>query len=159
MRFFLLDKVTELTLGQTASAVKCVTLTDEVLHDHFPNHPIYPGVLIVEGLAQLGGCLVEASVNTLSASTLKRAVMVKLDKISFLNPCGPGDRLTYRATIEALSDDAAKLSVEASCEGEARVKGAITYVLTEVADAQLSAQRVSTYKLWTRGLANAPQFR
>jgi hypothetical protein len=85
--------------------------------------------------------------------------MVRIEKVSFLNPSGPGDRLTYKASVESLSEDAAKLNVEASCDGDPRVKGAITYVLTEVADPHLATTRVNTYKLWTRGLANAPQFR
>ena len=43
MRYYLIDKVTALQVGTSATGVKCVTLTDEVLHDHFPDHPMLPG--------------------------------------------------------------------------------------------------------------------
>ena len=52
MRYYLIDKVTALTPGRSATGLKCVTLTDEVLHDHFPDHPMLPGALIVEAAAQ-----------------------------------------------------------------------------------------------------------
>ena len=45
MRFFLIDKVTELQVGALIRGVKAVTLTDEVLHDHFPDHPVLPGTI------------------------------------------------------------------------------------------------------------------
>src|SRR4029079_7831143 len=63
MRYYLIDKVTELTAGQSARGVKCVTLTDEVVHDHFPDFPMLPGALIVEAAAQLAGFLLEMTFN------------------------------------------------------------------------------------------------
>ena len=50
MRYFLIDKVTELVPGERARGVKNVTLSDETLHDHFPDHPIMPGALILLAL-------------------------------------------------------------------------------------------------------------
>ena len=63
MRFFLIDRVTELVAGERARGIKTVSLSDDVLHDHFPDYPIMPGTLILESAAQLGGFLVEMSVN------------------------------------------------------------------------------------------------
>src|SRR5262249_56251763 len=57
MRYFLVDKVTELVPGERIRGVKCVSLSDEVLHDHFPDFPVMPGALIVEAGAQLAGFL------------------------------------------------------------------------------------------------------
>ena len=59
MRYYLIDKVTELSVGRRARGVKCATLTDEILHDHFPDFPMLPGALIVEAAAQLAGFLLE----------------------------------------------------------------------------------------------------
>jgi len=59
MRFYLYDRVEEICYGRYMVAVKCITLADDVFDEHFPGHPIFPGSLIMEGLAQLGGALFE----------------------------------------------------------------------------------------------------
>ena len=51
MRFFLLDKITEYEPKKSAKGLKCITLSDPVLHDHFPGLPLLPGALIMEGVA------------------------------------------------------------------------------------------------------------
>ena len=51
MRYFLLDRVTDVVPGESARGIKNVTLTDDVLHDHFPDFPILPGALLVEAFA------------------------------------------------------------------------------------------------------------
>ena len=63
MRYYLIDKVTDLVSGERAKGLKCVTLTDDILHDHFPDYPMLPGALIVESAAQLAGFLLEMSFN------------------------------------------------------------------------------------------------
>ena len=73
MRYYLIDKVTELELGERARGVKCVTLTDEVLHDHFPDYPMLPGALIVEAAAQLAGFLLEMTFNRRGRAPAARA--------------------------------------------------------------------------------------
>ena len=159
MRYFLLDKVTSIEIGKVATGVKCVTLTDETLHDHFPDHPILPGALITEGLAQLSGFLLEISVNTESTLDLRRAVLVQIDKMKFHNHCGPGDRLEFRAIIESLHEDAAQLSVEALSEGEKKAAGRLTFALLKIDSPKITAQRVEVYKLWTRDLKHCPTLR
>ena len=46
MRYFLIDRVTELVVGERIRGIKAITLTDEVLHDHFPDYPVMPGMLM-----------------------------------------------------------------------------------------------------------------
>ncbi len=60
MRYVLLDRIIELEPPVRARGIKCVSLADDVFVDHFPGHPVMPGALIIESLAQLGGVLVEA---------------------------------------------------------------------------------------------------
>jgi 3-hydroxyacyl-[acyl-carrier-protein] dehydratase len=67
---------------------------------HFPGHPIYPGVLILEGMAQAGGVLALKS-NDLSAEELKNKVIyfMSIDKAKFRTPVKPGDKLEYKIEI------------------------------------------------------------
>ena len=61
MRFFLIDKITRWEPGVAAEATKNVALSEDFFDDHFPRRPIMPGVLIVEGMAQISGLLLEAT--------------------------------------------------------------------------------------------------
>ena len=58
MRWFWLDRFTEFVSGSHATAVKCVSLSEDHLHDHWPGYPIMPNSLVAEGMAQRGGLLV-----------------------------------------------------------------------------------------------------
>ena len=58
MRWFWIDRFVEFRSGESAKAIKNVSLAEEQLHDHFPGYPVMPASLIIEGLAQTGGILV-----------------------------------------------------------------------------------------------------
>jgi 3-hydroxymyristoyl/3-hydroxydecanoyl-(acyl carrier protein) dehydratase len=103
----LVAKILSIEVGE-AVGLKCVTLTDDILHDHFPDLPILPGALITEGLAQLAGFLLEATFNRDETLAPKRAVLVQIDKMKFHSPTGPGDTLTLRARLESFFEDAAQ---------------------------------------------------
>lgn len=118
MRYFLIDKVTKLVPGERARGIKCVTLTDETLHDHFPDFPILPGALLIEGAAQLAGLLIEATVNG-PEGVPRRALLVQIDKAKFKETTGPGDRIEVEARLEQRLDAAARVAIEAAVEGEA----------------------------------------
>ena len=62
MRFVLIDRVEELELGKRATGYKRISPDEEYFRDHFPGHPVVPGVLVLESLVQLGGRLVGASI-------------------------------------------------------------------------------------------------
>src|SRR5204862_4295995 len=108
MRYYLIDKVTELTAGQRARGVKCVTLTDEIMHDHFPDFPMLPGALIVEAAAQLAGFLLEMSFNG-PQQPLVRALLVQIQRAKFYEPVVPGDRLDITATIDSTREASAQV--------------------------------------------------
>ena len=88
MRYFLIDKVTELVPGERIRGVKCVTLSDEVLHDHFPDYPILPGALILEAGAQLAGFLLEATFNE-PGRPPRRALLAQVRRAKFHEMTGP----------------------------------------------------------------------
>jgi len=71
VRFLLIDRITSLTPGEAATAIKRVALSEDFFDDHFPLKPIVPGVLVVEGLAQLSGALLRETVNREGATGVK----------------------------------------------------------------------------------------
>ena len=69
MRYILLDRITTLQPPELARGVKCVSLSDDCMADHFPGHPIMPGALILESLAQLAGVLLEQTMRERKPTT------------------------------------------------------------------------------------------
>src|SRR5260221_14130774 len=117
MRYFLLDKVTSFEAGKRASGVKCVTLTEDILHDHFPDHPVLPGALLLESMSQLGGFLVELSFHKGGGPVL-RAVLAQIKDAKFHRACAPGDRIELEAVLESQLESAARNTTDASVDGE-----------------------------------------
>ena len=101
--FLLIDRVTELELGQSIEGYKNVSISEPVFEGHFPNHPIYPGVMILEGMAQAGGILGLKS-GKFSKEELEQKVIyfMSIDKAKFRKPVRPGDRLVYKITVKKL---------------------------------------------------------
>jgi 3-hydroxyacyl-[acyl-carrier-protein] dehydratase len=89
-----------MTEGESITGYKNVSISEPVFEGHFPGHPIYPGVMILEGMAQAGGILALKSAG-LSEDELKQKVIyfMSIDKAKFRNPVRPGDRLEYRISI------------------------------------------------------------
>jgi len=98
--FLLVDKVVEMQEGKSIFAYKNVSISEPVFQGHFPGHPIYPGVMILEGMAQAGGILALLSAG-LSKEELEKKVIyfMSIDRAKFRNPVRPGDRLDYKIDI------------------------------------------------------------
>lgn len=157
MRYFLLDRITAFEQGKRASAIKCVTLTDEILHDHFPDHPILPGALLIESMSQLGGFLVELSFHIETQNTVRRAILTQIKDAKFHRGCRPGDRIELEAVLESQLEDAARISATATVEGERVARAELTFILREVDSERVHAQRREIYRVWTRDLKPQPQ--
>lgn len=155
MRYFMLDRVLDFEKSTRASAVKNITLSEDVLSDHFPDLPIYPGAFIIESAAQLAGFLLEMSLN--SKENVKRALMVQVDQAKFYKPAEPGDQLLLEAQIDNLADDAARVSVKVSCTGEKVARVQITMVMKEISWQKIHEQRRRLYKIWTKNLKDSPE--
>jgi len=98
--FLLVDRVTELTKGESAIAFKNVSISEPVFQGHFPGHPIYPGVMILEGMAQAGGILAFRSMDLTDEDAANKVVyFMSIDKAKFRAPVRPGDRLEYRMSV------------------------------------------------------------
>nr|MBP3724453.1 3-hydroxyacyl-ACP dehydratase FabZ [Campylobacter sp.] len=90
----LVDRVTELEVGKSIKAYKNVTIGEPIFQGHFPGHPVYPGVMILEGMAQAGGVLAFKSMPDDDLSN-KVVYFMSIDGAKFRSPVRPGDRLEY----------------------------------------------------------------
>lgn len=99
--FLLVDRVTDMTKSESITAYKNVSISEPVFQGHFPGHPIYPGVMILEGMAQAGGVLAFLSMDDVSEEEIANKVVyfMSIDKAKFRNPVRPGDRLEYRLSV------------------------------------------------------------
>jgi 3-hydroxyacyl-[acyl-carrier-protein] dehydratase len=96
--FLLVDKVAEIKEGESIDAYLNISITNPVFEGHFPDHPIYPGVLIIEGMAQAGGILAFQSVPEDEVKD-KVVYFMSIDNAKFRNPVKPGDKLEYKLTV------------------------------------------------------------
>ncbi|CAM2758096.1 3-hydroxyacyl-ACP dehydratase FabZ [Helicobacter felis] len=99
--FLLVDRVVRLETYKQVHAYKNITYNEEVFTGHFPSKPIYPGVLIVEGMAQAGGLLAFVSLFGVSPeiAQTKLVYFMTIDSVKFRNPVIPGDQLHYHLEV------------------------------------------------------------
>jgi len=99
--FLLVDRVEKLNKGESIIAYKNVSISEPVFQGHFPEHPIYPGVMILEGMAQAGGILAFKSMDGVSEEEIANKVVyfMSIDKAKFRFPVKPGDKLEYHITV------------------------------------------------------------
>jgi 3-hydroxyacyl-[acyl-carrier-protein] dehydratase len=99
--FLLLDRVTQLEKGVSIEGYKNVSISEPVFQGHFPDHPIYPGVMIIEGMAQAGGVLAFKSSSEEDQDDMSNKVVyfMSIDKAKFRSPVTPGDQLVYKLTV------------------------------------------------------------
>lgn len=89
--FLLVDKVEDIILGESARGIKNVTMNEQVFQGHFPKDPIFPGVLIVEAMAQTAAVLALLSLGSDSAHEQKSIYFMTIDNVKFRKPVRPGD--------------------------------------------------------------------
>ena len=135
MRFYLIDKATRICPGKWLEAVKCVSLSEDVFNEHFPGYPIFPGSLILEGLAQASGILLEQTLRG-QGYPHRRAVLSLVEKMKFYFRVTPGDCLTYRVEIKCLyPDEYAALKVQATGpDGKVRARGELLFSFLDIDD-------------------------
>jgi len=93
--FLLVDRITNVKEGEEVEGYLNISITNSVFQGHFPGHPIYPGVLIIEGMAQTGAILPFTVMNKEELQN-KVVYFMSIDKAKFRKPVRPGDRLVYR---------------------------------------------------------------
>jgi len=99
--FLLVDRITDLTKGEYIEGYKNISISEPVFQGHFPDHPIYPGVMIIEGMAQAGGVLAFKSMDNATQEEIENKVVyfMSIDKAKFRAPVTPGDKLIYKINV------------------------------------------------------------
>lgn len=122
MKFILLDKVTELAVGQRISAVKALSLSEEYLADHFPQFPVLPGVMMIEALVQTAAMLVRVT-NGFEQSMI---VLREARNVKYKSFVKPGDVLQITLEAKSLEENESSFKGSVSVDGrpvmEARLK-------------------------------------
>jgi len=113
--FLLVDRLVEMEDGQRAVGIKNVTINEPIFRGHFPGHPIFPAVLILEAMAQTGGMLL---LSTVDKHEGKLVYMIAIDKARFRKPVLPGDQLRFEMTMIRLSRLGCKMRGEAYVDGD-----------------------------------------
>ncbi|NKB97522.1 MAG: 3-hydroxyacyl-ACP dehydratase FabZ [Pseudomonadales bacterium] len=123
----LVDRVTEMVVGESVKGYKNITANEEVFNGHFPGEPIFPGVLILEAMAQLSGVLAFETKGTRPADGVNY-LFGGVDKARFRRPVVPGDRLEMESSIIADRRIMMKFETSAYVDGELACSAVLSVV-------------------------------
>ncbi len=112
--FLLVDRILEMEGKERVVGLKNVTINEPFFQGHFPGHPIMPGVLIVEAMAQTGGVLL---LSQLEAPETKVVYFMALDEVKFRRPVVPGDQLRMEVTVVQNRGATVRLAGKAFVDG------------------------------------------
>jgi len=130
--FLLVDRVTELVEGESIVAIKNVTMNEPFFPGHFPHHPVMPGVLIVEAMAQAAAIL---SFKTMGALPDDDSVVyfAGIDGVRFKRPVTPGDQLVMSVQILNTKRNIWKYKAVARVDGEVAAEAELMCALKKLA--------------------------
>ncbi|MFK7769416.1 MAG: 3-hydroxyacyl-ACP dehydratase FabZ family protein [Mariniblastus sp.] len=141
MRFSQLDRITALEKGKSISAVKCLSLSEEYLQDHFPRFPVMPGVLMLESLFQASMWLVRATNDFKHSSVVLR----ETKGLKFQGFVQPGDSLMVVASIKSENESFTTLKVAGSVNGKPATSGRLVVETFNLADREEVDPAIDNY--------------
>jgi UDP-3-O-[3-hydroxymyristoyl] N-acetylglucosamine deacetylase/3-hydroxyacyl-[acyl-carrier-protein] dehydratase len=113
--FLLVDRILEMEPGKRVVGLKNVTINEPFFQGHFPGHPIMPGVLIIEAMAQVGGMLL---LGAIPERENKVVYFTTLNNVKWRRPVKPGDQLRFELELLQVRGSVAKMSGVARVDGE-----------------------------------------
>ena len=127
--FLLVDRILELELGKHVVGIKNVTINEPFFAGHFPGHPIMPGVLILEAMAQVGGFLLMSSLD--ARGEKKLLYFTGIDKARFRRPVMPGDQIRFELKILQRRLQVCRMKGEAYVDGKLVAEAELRSVVTD----------------------------
>ena len=113
--FLLVDRILEVEPGKRIVGLKNVTINEPFFQGHFPGHPIMPGVLIIEAMAQVGGMLL---MGQLADHESKVVYFMSLDNVKFRRPVKPGDQIRFELDMTQIRGMVCKMRGLAKVDGD-----------------------------------------
>jgi len=108
--FLLVDKITDFNAGESITGIKNVTINEPFFQGHFPDHPVMPGVLTVEAMAQTGGIML---LNSYDNPEDYVAYFASIDNVKFRKPVIPGDTLRFELIVKNMKRSICKMHGDA----------------------------------------------
>ncbi len=113
--FLLVDRILEFEEKKRVVGIKNVTINEPFFQGHFPGHPVMPGVLIIEAMAQVGGVLL---MGKLEDDERRVVYIMSLDNVKFRRPVRPGDQLRTEVTMMQIRGQVCRVRCVATVDGE-----------------------------------------
>ncbi len=126
--FLLVDRILEIEEGKRIVGLKNVTINEPFFQGHFPGHPIMPGVLIIESMAQVGGMLL---MRTIADPSSKVVYFMSLDNIKFRRPVRPGDQLRLELEVTQLRGATCRMRGVASVDGQVAAEAEMAAIVRD----------------------------
>lgn len=121
--FLLIDRILEFEPARRLVAIKNVTINEPFFQGHFPGHPIMPGVLVVEAMAQAGGILMMAE---MPDRHQKLVVFTGIERAKFRRPVTPGDQLRMEIDVLSFRPRAGRMTGRAYVDGKLACEAVLT---------------------------------
>jgi 3-hydroxyacyl-[acyl-carrier-protein] dehydratase len=141
--FLLVDRIVEMDPGKRAVGLKNLTFNEEFFQGHFPGHPVMPGVLILESMAQVAGILSFMASGDLDeaekAMQDKVVYFMSIDKVKFRKPVVPGDQLKNEIVITRQRGNIAQFEARGYVDGELVAEAEMKAMLIDRQEAADSA--------------------
>ena len=126
--FLLIDRVRDIIAGESAVGIKNVTINEPFFEGHFPGHPIMPGVLIIEAMAQTSAVLV---VDTMGKKENRVVYFMTVDQARFRKPVMPGDQLELTVTKQRSRGNVWKFKGEAHVDGQLKAEAVFSAMIVD----------------------------
>lgn len=129
--FVLIDRVIDLRLNEEITAIKNVTINEPFFPGHFPYHPVMPGVLIVEAMAQAAAVLSFKTMNVLPSED-SVYYFAGIDNVRFKKPVSPGDQLVLNVKIDRVLKGIWKYKAQAKVDDQIVAEAEMMCILKNI---------------------------